>query len=58
MVIAATGKPYEKALRDTIKGLKNNEFLCNIRGNKYTNVKIYDCLRQTPEKKQQLQRHE
>lgn len=58
MVIAATGKPYEKALRDTIKELKNNEFLCNIRGNKYANVKIYDCLRQTPEKKQQLQRHE
>ena len=51
MVLAATGKPYEKVLRGTIKGLSNNEFLCNIRINKYANVKIYDCLRQTPENK-------
>ena len=51
MVVAATGRPYEKILVSTVEKLKNNGFTCNIRDNKFTHVKIYDCQRQTLENK-------
>ena len=47
MVLAATGKPYEEAIKSTIEKLENNEFSCSIRDHKFTHVRIYDCLRQT-----------
>ena len=51
MVVAATGRPYEKILVSTVEKLKNNGFTCNIRDNKFTHVKIYDCQRQPLENK-------
>ena len=47
MVLAATGKQYEEAIKSTIEKLENNEFSCSIRDHKFTHVRIYDCLRQT-----------
>ena len=49
MVVSATGRPYEKILVSTVEKLENNGFTCNIRDNKFTHVKIYDCQRQTVE---------
>ena len=51
MVVAATGRPYEKILVSTVEKLKNNGFTCNIRDNKFTHVKIYDCQHQMVENK-------
>ena len=47
MVLAATGKPYEKTLESTIKKLNNNQFSCSSRDHKFTHLKIYDCRRKT-----------
>ena len=51
LVLAATGKQYEKNLKNTIERLNNNKFSCNARDNKFTYVQIYDCLRQPLENK-------
>ena len=47
MVLAATGKTYEKTIMGTIERLENNDFYCSIRDHKFTHVIIYDCQRQT-----------
>ena len=51
MVIAATGNSKRKRLKDAIRQVEENQFICTHRITKYKYTDIYDCTRKSNELK-------